>query len=118
MDNSKIGQTIYIIDNHRQLYTYTASWCNPCKKIKPIVDILMTANKYKVSSFDIIEKTEFKSKMHNLNIPDPKIPFFIIFENKEKVIASIQTSDETKLKTFLVEHHIINSTLPELDNDF
>ena len=42
VDKTKIDVTVYAINDNIELYAYTATWCGPCKRIKPIVIDIMS----------------------------------------------------------------------------
>ncbi len=92
VDKSKVDVTVYEINENTQFCSYTATWCGPCKRIKP----------------KVIEKTLFKSFFNEF------VPFFVINKNDE-LIDSIQTSDELLLKQFLSKNGI---NVMILDEDF
>ena len=73
-DKNIIDVTVYEIDKNSQLHTYTATWCGPCKKIKPIVIDIMSKRGYKIISQTTIEKAVFKRDINEF------VPFFILFQ--------------------------------------
>jgi thiol-disulfide isomerase/thioredoxin len=124
-DKNKIDVTVYKINDETKLYTYTATWCGPCKRIKPIVIDIMSKNKYKMLSQEIIEKTVFKKTINEF------VPFFVIERyvdtcyNEDGIeddiystdieTDSIQTSDEHLFRNFLSKNGV---NIMVLDDDF
>lgn len=73
------------------LTSYTATWCNPCKRIKPIVsDILKDHEIISVSS---ITKEEYKKNIYEF------VPYFT-FTKDSVLIDEIQTSKEDEFTLF------------------
>ncbi len=107
IDKSKVNVTIYEINKNTCFYTYTATWCGPCKRIKPKVIEIMSKLGHKVLNQEIIEKTFFKENINEF------VPFFVV-KSDEKT-DSIQTSDELLLKQFLSKNAI---SMLVLDDDF
>jgi len=118
-----IDVTIYEIINENssciQLHAYTALWCGPCKKIKPILIETMSKHNYKIIEQKTIQKEDFKKDINAF------IPFFVIMKNDElscpdhiegcevfhwglKKVDSIQTSDALLFAQFLSTNGIRN----------
>ena len=94
-----INFSVYEIDKYTQLHTYTATWCNPCKKIKPIVIEIMDIHNYKCIFEQQLDKIVFKKEINEF------VPFFMIMKNSEK-IDHIQTSDQDLFKKFLSRNDV------------
>lgn len=76
----------------RHILYFTADWCNPCKKVKPIVEDLNRDSgdvKFQMidvdSEIDLVKHYEIKS-----------VPTFICLENGEEVkrLTGAQTKDQ------------------------
>lgn len=115
-----VDVAIYRLSDTISFFSYTATWCNPCKKIKPFVVELM-------EDFELIENTKMK-KEHFKKYVNKFIPFFVVIErdeppkNKEDYytcevgkckIRTIQTSDNKEFAKFL-----INDDSIVLDEEF
>jgi thioredoxin len=76
----------------RTILYFTADWCNPCKKVRPIVDEL-NREQTKVK-FQIIDVDDEMEMARNCNVSS--IPTFIVIENgTEKTRATgAQTKDQ------------------------
>jgi len=113
--NSVIDVSEYKIGSIK-LYTYTATWCGPCRRIKPKVIDIMSKKNYKLIKYYTLEKKEFKERINDF------VPFFVITNeddfHEESSIDSIQTSDEKLLIEFLTKNGIDVSLIPLLDDDF
>lgn len=129
IDKNIIDVLIYDIGNNILFYAYTAKWCAPCRKIKPIFIEIMSNNNFKLINTYTITKDEYKKitndneiyfvvKEHKL-IYHNYIPFFEIREivNEKNIYIRdiIQTSDETLFKKFLQKNSIIKL---DLDDNF
>jgi thioredoxin 1 len=70
-------------------YYFTADWCSPCKRVRPIVEEINkdSANKFKIidvdSEMELVRAFEIKS-----------VPTFIIIKDGE--IVSRSTGSQTK----------------------
>jgi len=65
------------------LFYFTASWCGPCQKIKPMIQKLsegLDETKIKVCMVDIDEHDDLCEKCNVKSVPT-----FILFKNKEEV---------------------------------
>jgi thioredoxin 1 len=76
----------------RTILYFTADWCNPCKRVRPIVDEL-NREQTKVK-FQIIDVDDEIEMARNCNVSS--IPTFIVIENgTEKARATgAQTKDQ------------------------
>jgi thiol-disulfide isomerase/thioredoxin len=98
------------------LVSYTAKWCGPCKKIKPVVIELMNKNNYSIWNSTTMEKSKFKTDVNDF------IPFFQIVTHEiitcpcgtdcgdseviNTVLDSIQTSNPDEFIDFLIKNNI------------
>lgn len=76
----------------KTIYYFTADWCAPCKKTRPIVEHLM--REQKEAGFQIID-ADFEIELVN-KFDIRSIPTFILFHDgveKKRVIGS-QTKDQ------------------------
>jgi thiol-disulfide isomerase/thioredoxin len=91
-----IDVNVYTLKSDTKLYTYTAEWCNPCKKIKPTIQKL-TMNFNLGVSMQIDKKT-LREEVNQF------IPFFKLVRNGPNGSITqtvIQTSDEEQLTDFI-----------------
>ena len=76
----------------KHILYFTADWCGPCKKVRPIVEEI---NKESIEKFMIINvDTEIDlAKNHNVS----SVPTFILFENGQEVKRSIGAQTKEQL---------------------
>jgi thioredoxin 1 len=76
----------------KHILYFTADWCGPCKKVRPIVEEI---NKESIEKFMIINvDTEMDlAKNHNVS----SVPTFILFENGQEVKRSIGAQTKEQL---------------------
>ena len=58
------------------IYYFTADWCNPCKKVKPIVEEMNRENTIKFQMIDVDSEIELVKKFEIRSVPT-----FILIEN-------------------------------------
>jgi thioredoxin 1 len=76
----------------KTVYYFTADWCQPCKKTRPIVEELN--REQSIAGFQIIDVDDNQDLVKNFNIQS--VPTFILFEDgveKNRVIGS-QTREQ------------------------
>ena len=123
-DKKLINFVEYRLPKNYTLATYTAEWCNPCKRIKPHVLVVINGLSglsglngldgheiISIVSSEIIEKEEFKK---NIN---PFIPFFVL-KNGNDIVDKIQTSDSEEFSKFIGKYLELKNDLKGLDDDF
>jgi thioredoxin 1 len=74
----------------KHVFYFTADWCGPCKKVRPIVEEL-TKDGY---SFQIIDVDIEKELVKKFEISS--VPTFILFKNEKSVkrISGAQTKNQ------------------------
>jgi thioredoxin 1 len=64
----------------KHILYFTADWCNPCKKVKPIVEELNNDSAVKFQFIDVDQEIEMAK---NMNVRS--IPTFIVIENGSEI---------------------------------
>ena len=75
----------------RMIYYFTADWCNPCKKVKPIVEELNRDSAVKFQFIDVDQEIEMAK---NMNVRS--VPTFIVIEDGSEVkrVSGAQTREQ------------------------
>jgi len=90
------------------LFYFTATWCGPCQKIKPMIKQLsdgLDADKVEVYMVDIDENDELA-----LELKVKAVPTFYLFYEKN-LIDSCSGADILKV------HKLIKDNLPKLEKE-
>jgi thioredoxin 1 len=79
----------------KHVFYFTADWCGPCKKVRPIVQELIQEG----HSFQIIDVDIEKELVEKFEISS--VPTFILFKNEKSVnrISGAQTKNQ--LESFI-----------------
>jgi thioredoxin 1 len=74
----------------KNIFYFTAEWCNPCKKVRPIVEDM----KREGFNFQMIDVDYEKELVKQFEIKS--VPTFILFENSKELnrISGAKTKDE------------------------
>jgi thioredoxin 1 len=79
---------------------FTADWCNPCKKVKPIVEEINKKSMTKFQLIDVDSEMELAKKFEIRSVPT----FILIKDGKEiKRTTGAQTREQLKSFIKLVE---------------
>lgn len=78
------------------VFYFTADWCNPCKKVRPIVEEINRETPVKFQIIDVDSEPELVKRFEIRSVPT-----FILIENNEEVkrITGAQTKDQ--LESFI-----------------
>jgi thioredoxin 1 len=79
----------------KHVFYFTADWCGPCKKVRPIVEEL-TKDGY---SFQIIDVDIEKELVKKFEISS--VPTFILFKNEKSVKRISGAQTKTQLEDFI-----------------
>lgn len=76
----------------KTIYYFTADWCQPCKRTRPIVEEINREQSQ--ASFQIIDVDDNTDLVKNFNIRS--VPTFILFENgiEKNRITGSQTREQ------------------------
>lgn len=81
------------------LVDFTATWCGPCQRQKPIMEKLATGNdKVKVCLVDVDEAPKTASKLGIRGVPS-----ILLFNNGERVDSKVGLTSLADLNGFLLE---------------
>jgi thioredoxin 1 len=75
----------------KHILYFTADWCNPCKRVKPIVEELNRDSAVKFQFIDVDQETEMAK---NMNVRS--VPTFIVIEDGSEVkrVTGAQTREQ------------------------
>lgn len=78
------------------VFYFTADWCNPCKKVRPIVEEINRETSVKFQIIDVDSEPELVKRFEIRSVPT-----FILIENNKEVkrITGAQTKDQ--LESFI-----------------
>lgn len=76
----------------KHILYFTADWCGPCKKVRPIVEEI---NKESIEKFMIIDVDTEVDLAKNYNVSS--VPTFILFEDGQEVKRSIGAQTKEQL---------------------
>jgi thioredoxin 1 len=79
----------------KHVFYFTADWCGPCKKVRPIVEEL-TKDGY---SFQVIDVDIEKELVEKFQISS--VPTFILFKNEKSVKRVSGAQTKTQLEDFI-----------------
>jgi len=75
----------------KAVYYFTADWCNPCKKVKPIVEEINKDSIVKFQMIDVDSEMELVKRFEIRSVPT----FILIKDGKEiKRITGAQTREQ------------------------
>jgi thioredoxin-like negative regulator of GroEL len=81
----------------KTVFYFTADWCQPCKKVRPIVEEL---NRETVGvTFQIIDVDMEGDLVKTFEITS--VPTFILFENKQQINRITGAQTKEKLNEFI-----------------
>jgi thioredoxin 1 len=74
----------------KTVFYFTADWCGPCKKVRPIVEELIKDG----YSFQIIDVDSEKELVQKFEISS--VPTFILFKNEKSIkrVSGAQTKNQ------------------------
>ena len=90
-DKNLINKSVFKDKANNELVMYSASWCNPCKRIKPDILEILKKQEFEETESNMITKDEYKKNYKF-------IPGFEVNKNY------IQTSNIDDFKIFFNEH--------------
>lgn len=80
----------------RAVYYFTADWCNPCKKVKPIVEEINKDSIVKFQMIDVDSEIEFAKRFKVMSVPT-----FILVDDGKEVARLIGAQNKESLLDFI-----------------
>jgi thioredoxin 1 len=80
----------------RHILYFTADWCNPCKKVKPIVEEL---NRDSAVKFQFIDVDQEMDMAKNMNVRS--VPTFVVIENGSEVKRAVGAQTREQLQELM-----------------
>jgi thioredoxin 1 len=77
----------------RHILYFTADWCNPCKRTRPIVDELNRDSSIKFQIIDVDSELEMAK---NFNVSS--IPTFVVIENGSEAYRATGAQNKEQLQ--------------------
>jgi len=81
----------------KTIYYFTADWCQPCRKTRPIVEELNTEQT--IAHFQIIDVDDNSDLVKTFSVQS--VPTFVLFENGIEVKRIIGSQTREQLKEFI-----------------
>jgi thioredoxin 1 len=85
---------------------FTADWCNPCKKVKPIVEEM---NKDSITKFQIIDVDSEMELTKKFEIRS--VPTFILIKNGKEIKRTNGAQTREQLEAFINDEKNIQDDL-------
>jgi thioredoxin-like negative regulator of GroEL len=79
----------------KNVFYFTADWCGPCKKVRPVVEDMMREGFH----FQVIDVDIEKELAKNFEITS--VPTFILFENEKLVNRISGAQTKSQLESFI-----------------
>jgi thioredoxin 1 len=79
----------------KHVFYFTADWCGPCKKVRPIVEELIKDGYF----FQVIDVDIEKELVQKFKISS--VPTFILFKNEKSIKRISGAQTKTQLEDFI-----------------
>ena len=80
----------------RHILYFTADWCNPCKKVKPIVEELNRDSSIKFQFIDVDQELEMVKSMNVRSVPT-----FIVIKDGSEIKRTIGAQTREQLQELM-----------------
>lgn len=80
----------------RAVYYFTADWCNPCKKVKPIVEEINKDSTVKFQIIDVDSEIELAKRFEIMSVPT-----FILMDDGKEIKRIIGAQKREQLEAFI-----------------
>lgn len=81
----------------KTVYYFTADWCQPCKKTRPIVEELNRDQS--TAGFQIIDVDDNVDLVKNFNVQS--VPTFILFDDEKEKSRMVGSKTREELEDFI-----------------
>jgi len=79
----------------KHVFYFTADWCGPCKKVRPIVqELIQEGYSFKIIDVDIEKELVKKFEISS-------VPTFILFKNEKSVSRISGAQTKNQLESFI-----------------
>ena len=79
----------------KHVFYFTADWCGPCKKVRPIVqELIKDGYSFQIIDVDIEKKLAEKFQISS-------VPTFILFKNEKSIKRISGAQTKTQLEDFI-----------------
>jgi thioredoxin 1 len=85
---------------------FTADWCNPCKKVKPIVEEM---NRESITKFQMVDVDSEMELVKRFEIRS--VPTFILIENGKEIKRTTGAQTRGQLEAFINDEKNIQDDL-------
>jgi thioredoxin 1 len=80
----------------KHILYFTADWCNPCKKVKPIVEELNRDSAVKFQIIDVDQEAQMANAMNVRSVPT-----FIVIKNGSEIKRAIGAQTKEQLQELI-----------------
>ncbi len=96
----KIKFNDYLTEGKLTVFDFYANWCGPCKLFTPKLERLVLENpdKLKLVQVDVVDWKSDIAKYLTYKYQMPALPFALIFDDQEKLVARVEGNDITSVK--------------------
>lgn len=83
------------------IFYFTAEWCSPCKRTRPIVEkFIMENENVTLVIIDIDKDQEIAQELNIMTIPH-----FVLFENEQEISRTTNITNDHDLRHFVHGKH-------------
>lgn len=90
----------------KAVYYFTADWCGPCKKVRPIVEEINRDNFDKFQIIDVDTEIELVKKFEIKSVPT-----FILFQGGKEIKRIVGAQTREQLEDFINDEKNIQDDL-------
>lgn len=96
----KIKFNDYLTEGKLTIFDFYADWCGPCKLFTPKLErlVLENPNKLRLVQVDVVDWKSDIAKHLTYKYQMPALPFALIFDDQEKLVARVEGNDIATVK--------------------